>query len=68
MIYVINELVNSKKFTNARSLLSSGLLSPGSTVQGLNFHKSNGWKSFIHGKNDGDLLHCWMSSINEKYG
>ena len=32
LIYVINELVSGKKFTNARSLLSSGLLSPGSTV------------------------------------
>ena len=32
MIYVINELVSGKKFTNARSLLSSGLLSQGSTV------------------------------------
>ena len=32
MIYVINELVSGKKFTNARSLLSSGLLLPGSTV------------------------------------
>ena len=32
MIYVINELVSGKKFTNARSLLSSGLVSPGSTV------------------------------------
>ena len=33
MIYVINELVSGKKFTNGRSLLSSGLLSPGSTVE-----------------------------------
>ena len=32
LIYVINELVSGKKFTNSRSLLSSGLLSPGSTV------------------------------------
>ena len=32
LIYVINELVSGKKFTNARSLLSSGLLSPGSTA------------------------------------
>ena len=32
LIYVINELVSGKKFTNARSLLSIGLLSPGSTV------------------------------------
>ena len=32
LIYVINELVSSKKFTNVRSLLSIGLLSPGSTV------------------------------------
>ena len=32
LIYVINELVSGKKFTNARSLLSTGLLSPGSTV------------------------------------
>jgi len=28
-VYVIDELVGSKKFTNARSLLSSGLLLPG---------------------------------------
>ena len=28
----MNELVSSKKFTNARSLLSIGLLSSGSTV------------------------------------
>ena len=34
LIYVINELVSGKKFTNARSLLSTGLLSPGSTVLG----------------------------------
>ena len=32
MIYVINELVSGKKFTNASSLLSSRLLSPGSTL------------------------------------
>ena len=32
LIYVINELVSSKKFTNARSLLSIGLLLSGSTV------------------------------------
>ena len=31
-IYVINELVSGKKFTNARSLLFTSLLSPGSTV------------------------------------
>jgi len=37
LIYVINELVSSKKFTDARtpSLLSIGLLSSGSTVVGL---------------------------------
>ena len=32
LIYVMNELVSSKKFTNARSLLSIGLLSSGLTV------------------------------------
>ena len=32
LIYAINELVSSKKFTNAKSLLSSGLLLPGLDV------------------------------------
>ena len=32
LIYVMNELGSGRKFTNARSLLSIGLLSPGSTV------------------------------------
>ena len=36
LIYVINELVSSKKFTNARSLLSIGLLSSGLTVLNRN--------------------------------
>ena len=33
LIYVMNELVSTKKFTNARSLLSIGLLSSGLTVK-----------------------------------
>ena len=58
LIYVINELVSSKKFTNARSLLSIGLLSSGSTVFKCDFHTkhdfkikaliSNIYKQFLH--------------------